>query len=167
MHVLSQQINTMSMRYWQAFLKNRTGHTGHAPPKGAIPWTPPPKGEYKLNFDAAYAHGTTYTGVVLRNEVGVVLGAWTKCFQSENSFCAKTVAAVQALKIAHTLQLERVTIEGDALNVIMALSGVSDAEDWKAKKDLIEGKKLVENHMIWFLNFTPRSGNFHAHNLAS
>lgn len=70
-------------------------------PPAFTPWIPPPKGEFKLNFDATFGHGTTYTGVVLRNEFGVVLGAWTNCFQSENSFCAETATAVQTLKIAH------------------------------------------------------------------
>lgn len=128
---------------------------------------PPPKGEYKLNFDAAFANGITHRRVVFRNDLGVVLGAWTNCFKSENSFCVETEAAVQALKIAQSLQLERVTFEGDALNVILAFSGVSDAEDWRARKLLSDGRNLMANHLFWFLIFSPRSGNTLAHNLAS
>lgn len=165
-HTLSQQVNSTARRYWLTVHHCRkeslASRTHHQP----VPWHPPPRGEFKLNFDAAFFNGITHTGVVLQNDGGVVLGAWTDCFRSENPFCAETEAAVQALKIAHSFHLERVTIEGDALNVILALSGVPEAEDWKAKKALIDGRRLVESHLFWSLNFTPRSGNFVAHNLA-
>lgn len=136
------------------------------PPQGGVcRWHPPPKSEYKLNFDAAFLHGTTYTGVVLRNDIVVVLGAWTNCFQSENAFCAETEAAVQAFKIADSLRLDRTTIEGDALNVIQALLGVPEVEDWRAKHRINEGKRLLNSHLFWFLNYTPRDENFCAYRL--
>lgn len=166
-HALSQQINLMSYRYWQTFRTKRVGAVRtlpqHVPPR----WQPPPRGEFKMNFDAAFSRGISYTGVILRNDSGLVLGAWTNCFPSENSFCAETLAAVQALKIAHSLRLDRVSFEGDALNVVMALSGVSAAENWKAIRDLIVGRKLLESHLFWFISFVPRSDNGFAHNIAA
>lgn len=47
----------------------------------------------------------------------------------DNSFCAETEVAVQVLKLAQSMNLDRVTIEGDALNVIMTFSGMSKVED--------------------------------------
>lgn len=83
-------------------------------------------GGLKLNFDAAFVDGNTFTGVLLRNDRGLILGAWVNHFESDNPFCAETEAALQALHIANELQLEAVTIEGDAFCVIMALNGLDD-----------------------------------------
>lgn len=38
-------------------------------------WISPLKGKYKLNFDVAFVIGCTFTGVILRNDMGVVLNA--------------------------------------------------------------------------------------------
>lgn len=78
-----------------------------------------------MNFDASFVNECTSMGVVLRNNVSVM----PKYFQNELSFCAETEAAVQVLKLAQSMNLDRVTIEGDALNVIMTFSGMSKVED--------------------------------------
>lgn len=82
-----------------------------------------------MNFDASFVNECTSMGVVLRNNVGVILRAWTNHFQNELSFCAETEAALQVLKLAQSMNLDRVTIQGDALNVIMTFSGMSKVED--------------------------------------
>lgn len=41
-------------------------------------------------------------------------------------------------------------MEGDSLNVIMALSGVMEAEDWRARGAVETGKRLLG---ITYLNF--------------
>lgn len=124
------------------------------------------KREYKLNFDAAFSNGITHTGVVIRNDMGTILGAWTNYFMLQNLFCAEAEAAVQALKILQDLKMERVNSEGDELNVIPALKGNTDADDWRAKHILEEGKKLLGRYRFWFMDYLPRSGNFCAHNIA-
>lgn len=67
-------------------------------------------GEYKINCDAAFKDRITVTGCVLRNHLGLILGAWTCRFVSDNAFCAESKAVVQALQQASKLQLEKVTI---------------------------------------------------------
>lgn len=89
--------------------------------------------EYKLNFQAAFKDFCSVTGCVLRNSDGQILGTWVNRFASENPFCAEAEAAIQALKIAGELKLEKVMAEVDALNVIMAINGLDVFEDWKAK----------------------------------
>lgn len=106
------------------------------------------------------------SGVVLRDEYDIIRGAWTNCFQAENAFCTEAKAAIQALKVAADLKLVKVSIEGDAHNVIMALKGLLQFEDWKAKKLLESGKVLFNHNMFWFLFFVHRSCNLAAHHIA-
>lgn len=81
--------------------------------------------------------------MVLRNEHRLILGACTNRFQAENPFCAEAEAAVQALKVADELKLDKINIEGDAHNVIMAIRGFTEFEDWKTKKIMETGKALL------------------------
>lgn len=124
------------------------------------------RGEYKINFDAAFKDGVASSRVVLLDEHGIILGAWTNHFQSENPFCAEAEVVVQALKVAEQLNLDKISIKGDAHNVVMALTGSSEFDDWRAKKILDMGKTLLHRRLIWFLSFVPFSSNLTAHSLA-
>lgn len=163
---LSKTINANASKYWQISAGKKKHHDKNAVKCKSSEWAAPPRGEYKLNFDAAFKNNTTYTGVVLKNDCGAILGAWTNRFQSENTFCAEAEAAAQALKIATSLNLEKVTVQGNALNVILDLKGVADKEDWRAKLCIKFGRSVLNSKLFWFLNFIPGSGNVFAHRLA-
>lgn len=135
-------------------------------PTTDLTWKPPVCGFLKINFDATFINGLTVTGCVLRNEVGVVLGAWVHRFSTDNPFWVESVAVGQALKIATSQQLDEVIFEGDAAFVIFPLNGHSDFEDWRAKKILSECKSLLAPHLFWHVSFAPRSCNIFAHCLA-
>lgn len=68
--------------------------------------------------------------------------------------------------MATELNLDRITIEGDAQLVILAMHGVIEFEDWRAKHLIEEGKRYVARKSLWFLQFAPRSCNDCAHSLA-
>lgn len=90
-------------------------------------------------FWCSHKEGKNATGVVLRNEMGAILGAWVNHFTHENAYCAEIEAAIQALKISDSLQLDRVPFEGDAMLVILALQGLNQFQEWKAQKQIDEG----------------------------
>ena len=60
-------------------------------------------------------------GCVLRDHLGVILGAWVSRFSACNAFVAKARAAIQALKYADNSQSDHIILEGDAYNIIQAL----------------------------------------------
>lgn len=87
-------------------------------------------------------------------------------FSSKNPFCVEAKAAIQAFKMVIELNLDKITVEGDAQAVILAMHGVSEFGDWRAKHLIEEGKKYLVWNSFWFLQFTPRSCNAFVHNLA-
>lgn len=129
-------------------------------------WIPATAGEVKFNFDAAFSEGKTATGCILRDAWGTILGAWVNHFKTDNAFCAGVEAAIQALKIAEELKLEKVCIEGDAMFVILAMNGMDEFAVWRATNSIMEGRRRLRSHCNWFLNYSPRESNACAHQLA-
>lgn len=103
-------------------------------------WFSPQPGEMKLNFDAAFFNGKIAKSVVLQNLTGEMKGG-------DNSFCAETEAAIQTVHIGISLNLESVTIEGDALFVILTLQGMMQFEDWRAKLNIEEGQNYFTREL--------------------
>lgn len=50
--------------------------------------------------------------------------------------------------------------------VILAMQRISHFQDWRAKKMIEEGYRLLNPKNLWFLNFVPRQCNAFAHHLA-
>lgn len=80
-------------------------------------------------------------------------------FQSEDAFCAESEMTIQALKLAEQLKLDKVCFEGDASNVILALKGLTQFDEWRAAQLLFEGRKLLKSHVLWGIVFVPRDYN--------
>lgn len=95
----------------------------------------------------AYVDGKFGTGCILRDEGGNILGAWINHFSTDNAYCAEAEAAIQALKIAEELRLDKVILEGDAMFVILALQGMDEFEDWKATTKIAEGRRRLAAHI--------------------
>lgn len=87
-------------------------------------------------------------------------------FSHDNSFCAESEATIQALHIGLTLKHEETTFEGDAMFVVLALQGMQQFEDWKAKKSIEDSKKILASKYHWYIKFVPGNGNACAHHLA-
>lgn len=83
-----------------------------------------------------FKQGNTNTTCVLRNYDGEIREAWISFFTSPYPYIAETEATIQTLTIASNLKLDKVTIEGDAHNVIMTLKGLEEYDDWQAKDTL-------------------------------
>lgn len=133
----------MYLKYW---------HTRRIPKRLLLPyscittpakWLAPPPGELKFNFDASFKDGSASVGVVLRNSRGSIVCAWTNRFSSRNPFCAEAEAAAQAFNIANDLKLDRVTFEGDAPNVILAIHGLHRFGDWRASHVVARCQNLL------------------------
>lgn len=139
-------VNWVFHSYWKQCIEKHNHLSSSASQSRS--WLPPLTRELKLNCDAAFKDGEASSGVVLRDDHGTILGAWTNYFKADNSFCIEAEAGIQALKVADELRLDKITIEGDAHNVITALTGSLAFKDWKAKKILDTGKNLLNHRSL-------------------
>lgn len=105
-------------QYWRAGQSRKSRQCGGAPLEF---WSAPPLGKYKINSDASLFDNSATAAIVLRNNHGIVLGAWINYFFSSNSFCSEIEAAIQALEVAEDMKLSKVWTEGDALQVVLSL----------------------------------------------
>lgn len=163
---LSNSIDKSFHKYWQSSNDRLQRRRVQHPRPMHFRWQPPVRGTLKFNFDATYTNGIAVTGVVLRNHDGLILGAWVNRFVSVNSYCAETEAAIQALEIANHQGFDLVEFEGDALEVIMALLGLPQFEDWRAMANILTGRRLISHHTHWTVKHIYREANTCAHNLA-
>lgn len=80
----SRMVNANAARYFnrhKSAIKNAQSSADGVLLPG---WCPPPTGELKLNFDAAFKDGRTSTSVILRNSDGEIKGAWINHFRWGN-----------------------------------------------------------------------------------
>lgn len=80
-------------------------------------------GELKFNCDASNLERHTFVGIVLRNNYGETVGAWTHHFYAPNTFCVELGVVLQTFTLVETMNLHKVTFEGDCLSTIMVLKG--------------------------------------------
>jgi ribonuclease HI len=94
-------------------------------------WCAPPIGFVKLNWDAAWdgVRNRMGIGIVVRNHLGEVLNSYysQKGYTSAPDI-AEATAALRAARLCHELRLNKVILEGDALQIVRALN--SDAPHW-------------------------------------
>jgi ribonuclease HI len=139
--------------------------TDHPP---AVRWTKPPDGAVKINWDASVNANLNRmgAGVVVRDSHGVVLAMYctTKGFVTSPSD-AETVGAWAAVELAKRLGLQRVIFEGDALEIIQALT--RDGDCWASYGQILNEIKseLLQQHG-WCFQYVNRAANDVAHKLA-
>ncbi|KAK8717691.1 hypothetical protein V6N13_044949 [Hibiscus sabdariffa] len=86
-------------------------------------WQAPSELVVKFNFDYAFRSGSITTGVVGRNNLGLIIASCS--IQHENvadAFVAEALACRQVVWFARELGFSRVIIEGDSLTVIKKLN---------------------------------------------
>lgn len=71
---LSDSINKTYCYYWNASQTQNRLKRSNGMPVVPRTRTPPIPGGLKINFDAAFKDGITFTGVILRNDYGFLLG---------------------------------------------------------------------------------------------
>lgn len=126
---ISTLMNRLYLQYWRLVRGRRQCRSNLPSTLNTDRWIPPLKGEFKLNFDATFMLEKIATRIVLRDSEGAIVGAWVNHFNLDNPFCAEAEATTQALKIAAQLQLQTVTMEGDAQTVILTMQGISQFLD--------------------------------------
>lgn len=161
---LFTKIHRSAVRYWRATLSRRLKRAQITRP---CRWAPPPLGWIKINFDAAYRDGVAHPAVIVRDSHGVPVTAWTSELLVDGPFSAEASAAVMALKLGELQHTDCIVIEGDALTVIQNIEQHTPILDWRGEALIQESRTIYSRNVQWKLQFTPRSGNRAAHNLAA
>lgn len=159
----SNQVNCMCTKYLEAGKQRKSRFKKNKPPAR---WSPPPLGEYKLNFDISLLDNQAIAAIVLRNHHGVLVEAWINHLFSSNSFCAEMEVVIQAFKIVQNLRLSKVWCEGDTLQVVLALRDLDQYCDWRARKSCEKGRNVLSKFPFLCFNHVNRSGNSCANNIA-
>lgn len=131
-------------------------------------WTKPPQGVYKLNWDAAVdrKHKMIGVGIVTRDSNGKVLAARCSFHRYiSNPSVAEAFGAKLCVVFGLFLGLKNVVLEGDALEVVHAISREDDDASYLG--NLIgETRHLLSDFDCWAVSHVRRVRNMVAHKLA-
>jgi ribonuclease HI len=132
-----------------------------------IRWSKPPRGQRKLNIDAAYYHdGSGAAGMVLRNDKGEAIAGkaclLNNMMSAEN---AEATALLKGLEFLEQIGCSSAYIESDSLELIKACNG--DIEIWSPYTAVLADcfQKASAMDLVFFQH-CPRDANVVAHNLA-
>lgn len=138
------------------------------PPSVRNSWRPPKAGWYKINVDGAVFKeiGCCGIGVVIRNEIGLIMGAMSKKLPFPlGALEVEARAAEEGVALARDLGLGEIIIEGDTTIITNALSSQSTPPSSIQK--VVEGtKSVLQECTAWEVNHVNRCNNFAAHLLA-
>ncbi|CAO2816818.1 unnamed protein product [Amaranthus hypochondriacus] len=133
----------------------------------AVSWQPPNQGWIKINFDAYIGHGCRRgLGVVCRDDQGDVLLTGTRLCQANwDVEASEAMAAKYGLEIARRMGYDQIHLEGDALNVI---SAISNRIAGRAPIHLIYDSiiSMLDSFADVKFSFVRRGGNTVAHMVA-
>ncbi|MBA0837577.1 hypothetical protein Goarm_009723 [Gossypium armourianum] len=135
---------------------------------GKVSWRPPNDGFVKINFDASFLQDLSLavTAVMVRNHKGEIVGTETYLLNDvADPFVAEARACERALIFSHTLGLQRLVVEGDALLVIKSI------RNREVGKSIIRSivyhiQQLDRSFEEVTYTFVPREGYEAAHALA-
>lgn len=138
------------------------------PPDNVVCWQPLGTNEIKLNFDASITRHppSAGLGIVARNDMGRVIARSRKRVQYvQDPELAESLATQLAVKLALSLQLQQVCLEGDCSNLIKNLQSSSPclADSGTVIDDILA---LISSFSCVRFSFVPILGNVLAHLLS-
>ncbi|RZC89979.1 hypothetical protein C5167_029045 [Papaver somniferum] len=104
---------------WNEHLsKQRTGHMNVTTSRETVSWTPPCFDFTKINFDAGFSKedNTMGSGLIHINGAGTFLGACCIPRVADDEEQAEAKAALEAIKLEKSEDIQRLHLEGDCLN---------------------------------------------------
>lgn len=135
------------------------------PVRAKILWKPLSDRWYKVNVDGAVFSESSScgVGVVIRDEKGQLMGALSKRIQLPlGPLEVEAKAMEEGIQLANCLSLKEVIIEGDAKQVVMAISDAGTTLSSISK--VIKGVRLWLQHFhSWMVSHVGRNGNMAAH----
>ncbi|KAB1214368.1 hypothetical protein CJ030_MR5G000867 [Morella rubra] len=130
-------------------------------------WKPPPKGVWKINFDATIRGGIAYIAVVCRTSFGVITHVASDFIVTNNPLRAEIHAAFLACRIASFLCLHSVLLEGHSLITCRAVNEEGFFAEGPLVGFVTDVRSSLAAHPDWSLQWTSRRQNSLAHLLAA
>ena len=114
-------------------------------------WDCPLMDWYKINFDGAFKGnlGIAGCGIVIRDAYGEKVGCMAIPIGSQTNHVAKASAALYCLIYAKSLNLRKVWVEGDYLNIINCLSKITKPS-WTISNIILQA---ININIINFLKY--------------
>jgi hypothetical protein len=134
----------------------------------SLQWSKPQQGTFKLNWDAAVdtKQRMIGVGIVARDSDGKVLGVKCSLHRNiTNSSVAEAFGARLCAKFGLFLGLKSVVLEGDALEVVQAISRKS-ADAGYLDNIIGETLYILSYFDRWEVSHVRRTGNMAAHKVA-
>jgi hypothetical protein len=147
--------------------RRRVTHVQGSRPR-CVRWERPAEGFVKLNWDAAInrSTGKTGVGVVARDETGLVVAAMSAsrpCITDPAT--AEAVAAWMMAELCIKLDLRRVIVEGDSVEMVTALQREGECNG-RYGHFVDDTKQLLSTLDYWSAQHVGREANNVAHQLA-
>lgn len=157
-------INRTTISYWSV---TRSRKMKQSRKRNTLNWSPPPLGWYKINFDAAYEEGIAHLAVVIGDANEIFIKAWVSKVNCNGLFATEASTTVVAFKLGQSLQSKNIIIEENALAVIECILNGQHIVDWRGSSFVQSCCRIRDLHHFSKVNFSPRSCNIDAHNLAA
>ncbi|CAB4313879.1 unnamed protein product [Prunus armeniaca] len=106
--------------------------------------SPPRRGWFKVNFDAAWKKDTNRAGigVMIRDSKGLLCGGSAESMICHSMLEAKAEAALGGLKLALLSNYRKVTMETDSLVLKAGVDGKLENRAWKILPILLEIRRM-------------------------
>ncbi|GMY05131.1 putative ribonuclease h protein [Fagus crenata] len=160
--------HSRAIALWQEFLLETTLPKSNRTPRTVIPWSPPPLGLYKTNFDGAVFQDTQEAGigVIIRDSNGLIIASLAQKIPYPGSVeLVEALAARRAVTFAFEIGAWKTEFEGDSEKIIKAI--IRKEPILTPYSHIIEDIRCAEEKFQWFLfKHTRREGNKAAHALA-
>ncbi|CAL2266037.1 unnamed protein product [Prunus armeniaca] len=131
--------------------------------------SPPRRGWFKVNFDAAWKKDTNRAGigVMIRDSKGLLCGGSAESMICHSMLEAKAEAALGGLKLALLSNYRKVTMETDSLVLKAGVDGKLENRAWKILPILLEIRRMEAMFEAVEWSWILRKKNLAAHAAAS
>ncbi|XP_026435258.1 uncharacterized protein LOC113332987 isoform X3 [Papaver somniferum] len=131
---------------WNEHLRKNTSGDLHAcRVREPSRWNPLHCDFIKINFDAAFQkeNKTMGSGLILIDDAGIFYGAWCILGVAENEEHAEAIASWEAIKWAKRNNSQKLHMEGDCLNVVLAINSNLGSVRWTNNPIIMDCKEML------------------------
>jgi hypothetical protein len=134
--------------------------------KSSSLWSPPLPGNIKANFDVAVKSDFSVAAMVLSDSNGNIIQAITKRLSTTDAAIGEAQAALLAIQSAASFGVYSLILEGDAINIILAIQNPDLFKDWNFASIISDINFFLLSFHSWKASKISRSANVRAHLLA-
>ncbi|XP_026434668.1 uncharacterized protein LOC113332335 [Papaver somniferum] len=126
-----------------------------------LKWLAPVDFEIKINFDVSFITKRLPVGVglIARNSAGTFIAAKGSSSTAVDEKQREAIAALEALKWAKERNFTELHLEGDIINVVDAINGITGRINWTTNSVIQECLVLLNSFSRWKCSHIKREAN--------